>query len=227
VIHQTGTRIKASYGTGFKAPTLDELFHDYPAFNFFANPNLVPESSHGYDAGFDQAIAAGKITFGATYFRNNIRNLITDNADFTSYANIGRARTDGVESFVAYQPSKSLTLRVDYTFTEAIDEILNQELLRRPKHKASFNATWQATTRLSLHTTVLTVGDWADGNRDFSIPRLRAPGYTTADVAASFDLNSKLALFGRIDNLFNRRYQNPVGFQAPGLGAFAGVKLKL
>lgn len=227
VIHQTGTRLKASVGTGFKAPTLDELFHDYPAFNFFANPNLVPESSHGYDAGFEQSIAAARIEFGATYFRNNIHNLITDNADFTSYANIGRVRTDGVESFLSYQPSKALTLRLDYTFTEAIDELLNQELLRRPKHKASLNGTWQATPRLSLHATVLTVGDWIDGNRDFSIPRLRAPGYTTADIAAGFDINRNLTLTGRIDNLLNRRYQNPTGFQAPGLGAYAGVKLKL
>ncbi len=226
-IKATGTRLKASYGTGFKAPTLDELFHSYPVFGFFANPNLGPESSHGYDVGFDQALAHDTLTFGATYFRNNVHNLITDNADFTSYANIGRVRTDGVESFVAYQPTNTVLLRLDYTFTEAVDEILDQELLRRPKHKASLNANWQATQRVSLHTTVLTVGDWADGNRDFSIPRLRAPGYTTADVAASFDLTRNVALFGRVDNLFNRRYQNPTGFLHPGIGAYAGVKLKL
>ena len=227
VIKETGTRLKASVGTGFKAPTLDELYHSYPAFFFFANPNLQPESSHGYDVGFDQALAGGALTFGATYFRNIISNLISDNADFTTYANIGRARTDGVESFLAYQPLKTLTLRLDYTFTEAVDEILNEELLRRPKHKASLNVGWQATSRLSLHTTLLTVGDWADGNRNFSIPRLRAPGYTTADVAGNFDINSKLTIFGRIDNLFNRRYQNPTGFMHPGLGAYAGVKVSL
>lgn len=227
VIKETGTRLKASVGTGFKAPTLDELYHSYPAFDFFANPDLKPESSHGYDVGFDQALAGGALTLGATYFRNIISNLITDNADFTSYANVGRARTDGVESFIAYQPLKTLTLRLDYTFTEAVDEILTEELLRRPKHKASLNVGWQATRRWSLHTTVLTVGDWIDGNRNFSIPRLTAPGYTTVDVATNFDINSKLAVFARIDNLFDRRYQNPVGFMHPGLGAYAGVKVSL
>src|SRR5581483_311770 len=227
VIKATGTRLKASVGTGFKAPTLDELFHSYPVFGFFANPDLRPESSHGYELGFDQTLSSAQISFGATYFRNNIHNLITNNADFTSYANVGRARTDGVESFVAYRPTKAVTLRLDYTYTEAVDEILNQELLRRPKHKASLNGAWQDTTRMSFHTTVLTVGDWADGNRNFSIPRLRAPGYTTVDMAANFDLSEKLALFGRIDNLFNRRYQNPTGFLHPGVGAYAGVKLRL
>ena len=227
VIKETSTRLKASLGSGFKAPTLDELFHDYPAFDFFANPNLKPETSLGYDLGFDQTLAAATVSFGATYFHNNIRNLINDNADFTSYVNVGRARTDGVESFVSYQPLKTLTLRLDYTYTEASDTILDQELLRRPKHKGSLNVLWQATTRLSLDTRILTVGSWVDGNRDFSIPRLTAPGYTTVDVAANYDINSKLALLARVSNLFNRRFENPIGFQQPGVGAYAGIKLRL
>jgi vitamin B12 transporter len=135
--------------------------------------------------------------------------------------------TQGVESFVAYQPLQSLTLRLDYTYTEATDEILHEELLRRPKHKATLNGNWRATQRLSFNATVLTVGSWIDGNRDFSIPRLTAPGYTTVNLAASFDVNSKLAVFARIDNLFDRHYENPVGFLQPTLGAFAGVNVKL
>jgi vitamin B12 transporter len=227
LIRHTGTKLKASVGTGFKAPTLDEMFHDYPDFGFFANPNLKPESSVGYDVGFEQTGLGGALSFGATWFRNNVRNLIADNAAFTSYANVGRAVTDGVESFIAWQPVKTLTLRADYTFTEANDEILHQELLRRPKHKISLNAAWQANTRLSLHATVLTVSSWIDGNRDFSIPRFEAPGYTTADVAASYDITSRLAIFGRVNNLLDRRYENPTGFLQPGRGAFAGMKLKL
>jgi vitamin B12 transporter len=227
VINGTGTRLKASVGSGFKAPTLDELFHSYPAFNFFANPNLTPETSTGFDVGFDQTLAAAPLSFGATYFRINIRNLIDDNADFTSYVNIGRARTDGIESFVSYQPLETLTLRLDYTYTEAVDEILNQDLLRRPKHKGSLNAQWQATSRLSLNTSILTVGSWADGNRDFSIPRLTAPGYTTVDIAASYAINNNVALLARAANLFNRRYETPIGFQQPGVGAYAGVRVKL
>jgi vitamin B12 transporter len=227
LIKDSGTRLKASLGTGFKAPTLDEMFHDYPAFDFFANPHLQPENSTGYDLGFEQAVWGNTVSFGVTYFRNDIKNLITDNADFTSYANVGRAVTDGVESFVAWQPLRTLSLRADYTFTEATDAILHQELLRRPKHKIDLNARWQATSRLSLDATVLAVSSWVDGNRDFSIPRLQAPGYTTADLAANYDLTGKLAVFGRINNLFDRHYENPVGYLQPGLGAFAGIKVKL
>jgi len=226
LITETDTKLKASIGTGFKAPTLNQLFQSSPAFDFFANPNLKPESSVGWDLGVEQALAADRVRFGVTYFHNNIKNLIDDNADFTTDINVGRAVTQGVESFAFYQPIEALTFRLDYTYTEAMDEIADQELLRRPKHKGSLNAAWQATNRLSLSATVLSVGSWVDGNRDFSISRLNAPPYTTVDVAAAYRLNSTLSVYGRVTNLLDRHYENPVGFLQPGIGAFAGIKMK-
>jgi len=226
VIAGTGTKLKASLGSGFKAPTLSELYQDFPPY-FFANPNLKPETSTGYDVGVEQAIAGVALRVGATYFYNRMRNLITNNENFTSYANIGRAHSEGVESFAEYQPLKALTLRADYTYTEATDDVLNQELLRRPKHKASLNATWRPAHGFSASATVLTLGSWIDGNRDFSVPRLTAAGYTIVNLAASFDINEHFSVFGRIDNLFDRHFENPVGFLQPTLGAFAGVRAKL
>jgi vitamin B12 transporter len=226
VIQETGTKLKASLGTGFKAPTLSQMFQNFPDFDFFANPNLRPETSLGYDLGFEQSILGDTVRFGATYFRNNIKNLITDNADFTTDINVGRAVTQGAETFASYQPLRDLTFRLDYTYTQATDDILHEELLRRPKHKVDLNAAWHATDRLSLNATVLSVSSWIDGNRDFSIPRLTAPGYTTVDVAASYDLSGHLTLYGRITNLFDRHYENPVGFLQPSIGAFAGIRTR-
>jgi vitamin B12 transporter len=222
----TGTRLKASVGTGFKAPTLAELFQDFPPF-FFANPNLKPESSTGYDAGFEQALAAGSVRLGATWFYNRIRDLITADVTGTTWANVGRATTQGVESFAAYQPVKALTVRLEYTYTEASDDVLHQELLRRPKHEGTANATWQASPALLVNASVLWVGTWVDGNRDFSIPRLDAPGFTTVNLAGTYDISRALALFVRVDNLLDRHYQNPTGFLQPSLGAFAGIKVRL
>jgi vitamin B12 transporter len=225
LIGATGTKLKASVGSGFKAPTLSEMFQNFPNFGFFGNPNLRPETSVGYDLGFEQRLA-DSVQFGATYFRNNIKNLITDNADFTSYANVGRAVTDGVESFASYQPMQALTLRADYTFTQAYDDILHEVLLRRPKHKASVMAEWRPTGKLSIAPSVLYVGSWIDGNRDFSVPRLTAGGYTVANVAASYDLTDTLSIFGRVDNLTGRHYEEPVGFLQPSRGVYAGVKAR-
>ena len=226
LITETATKLKASVGTGFKAPTLNQLFQSFPAFGFFANPNLKPESSLGWDAGFEQALAADTLRFGITYFHNQIKNLIADSADFTTDINVGRAATQGVESFAVYRPLQILTLRLEYTFTQATDEISHQELLRRPKHKGSLNADWRPTARLLLNASLLSVGSWIDGNRDFSIQRLNAPAYTTVDLAAGYDVSSRLNVYARISNLLDRRYQNPVGFLAPNVGAFAGIKTR-
>jgi vitamin B12 transporter len=223
---ESGTKLKASIGTGFKAPTLNQLFQSFPDFDFFANPNLKPESSVGWDLGVEQSLAGDRWRFGATYFHNNIKNLIADSADFTTDINVGRAVTQGVESFAAFQPIQGLTFRFDYTYTQAMDEIADQELLRRPKHKGSLNAAWAATRRLSLNATVLSVSSWVDGNRDFSISRLNASPYTTVDMAAAFEVNGNLSVYGRVTNLLDRRYENPVGFLQPRIGAFAGIKTK-
>jgi vitamin B12 transporter len=223
LIKETGTKLKGSVGTGFKAPTLSEMFQSFPDFGFFANPNLRPETSLGWDLGAEQSLGDA-LTAGVTYFHNDIKNLIDTNA--TTYLNIGRAVTDGVESFVTYQPIKTLTFRLDYTYTQATDQTTLLELLRRPKNKESLNTNWQATDRLSLNATVLSVSSWVDTNRDGSIPRLNPPGYTTVDLAAAYDLSSHWALTGRVTNLLNRHYQNPDAFDQPTLSAFAGVKAK-
>jgi vitamin B12 transporter len=225
LIPKSGTKFKASFGTGFKAPSLTQLFVSFPAFNFFANPNLQPEESEGYDFGFEQALAEERFRFGATYFHNNITNLIAANATFTSLINIGAATTEGVEAFVSVAVTDRFKVRGDYTYTDAIDETTGLELLRRPEHKASLNLTWLPTDRLSFSATMLYVGSQVDGNRSFSIQRLDADEYFLVNLAADYDLSKGVTLFARIDNLFDRRYESPTGFQRPGFGVFAGIRV--
>ena len=223
----TDTKLKASVGTGFKAPTLSELYQSFPPF-FFGNPDLQPETSTGWDAGIEQGFRQGAWRVGATYFHISISNLITtDPFTGTTYANIGHVTTQGVESFIAYQPWQTLTLRADYTYTEATDDATQQELLRRPKNKGSFDAAWQITPVWLTTLDVLTVGTWVDGNRDFSVSRQDAPTYTTVNVATTYELTKRLALIARIDNLLDRHFQNPVGFQQPGFGIYGGIKATL
>jgi vitamin B12 transporter len=224
LIAETGTRLKASVGTGFKAPTLNELFVSFPAFFFFANPNLRPEHSFGYDIGFEQDVSPYRVQFGATWFHNDITDLIDENASFTMDVNVGKATTEGVETFIAWRPTTALNLRADYTYTDAEDDILHEELLRRPKDKASLNLAWQATRQLSISAEGLYVGPFIDGNRSFSIPRLTAAGYATLNLTANYALDPHLTLFGRITNLFDKQYQDPEGFLQPGIGVFAGAK---
>jgi vitamin B12 transporter len=222
---ETGTKLKASVGTGFKTPTLAELYENFPSFGFFANPDLKPETSIGYDAGFEQTVFAKRVTFGATYFHNNITNLININDTATSYVNIGKATTYGVETFIDYTPWAALSLHGDYTYLIAMDDILDTELLRRPKNKASLNTAWHITDRAVLSGTLLYVGPWVDVNRAGTVSGLAANGYTVVNLEGSYDLREGLTAYARIDNLLDRHYQDPLGFQRPGFGIFAGVRI--
>jgi len=225
LVPNLGTKLKASYGTGFKAPSLTQLFVSFPAFNFFANPNLQPEESEGYDFGFEQPLAGDRVRFGATYFHNDITNLINANATFTSLINVGQATTEGVEAFVFVAVTDRFKVRGDYTYTRAVDDTTGLELLRRPKHKASLTASWLPIDRLSLSATLLYVGSQVDGNRSFSIQRLDTDPYFIVNLAAEYNLNKSVTLFARIDNLFDKRYESPTGFQRPGFGVFGGVRV--
>ena len=225
-----GTKLKASVGTAFKAPSLAQLFQNTPAFGFFANPNLKPETSVGYDAGVEQSltdVVGADISGGATFFHNDIKNLIKANASFTTDINIGKAMTEGVETFLAWKVNDTLSLRADYTYTDAQDEIAHLQLLRIPRNKVSVTGDWQALHSLGLHATLLYVGPQIDGNRDFSIPRLKLDGYALLNLAADWRVDDNFTLFGRVDNAFDTDYQSPDGFLRPGIGAFAGIKASL
>jgi len=223
VIESTGTKLKASAGTGFKAPALQQLYG-----TFGGNAALKPETSFGYDLGVEQSFLDGAVTGGITWFQNNIKNLIVSGpAPKFQLVNVGRARTDGVESFIAWKALDTLTFRADYTYTDALDAGTKLALLRRPRHKASVGADWQASDDLSLNATLLYVGPQIDGNRDFSIPRLKMPDYVTIDLAASYRLTEKWSLFGRIENLTDTDYQSPDGFLRPRIGAYGGIKVNL
>jgi vitamin B12 transporter len=223
---ETGTKLKGSVGTGFKAPSLDQLYNNYPAYGFYANPNLKPETSFGVDAGFEQSLFAQRLSFGATYYHNDIRNLIEDNDTFTSYINVGHATTQGVESVVALHPVAPLTLRVDYTYTLAYDDDTQQELLRRPKNKVSLTGIWQATDKVQVSGQIVYVSSWLDNNRDgTNTEPLTAPGYVLVNIAGSYDLGHGLTAFARINNLLNEHYQEPLGYNRQGLGVFGGLRL--
>ena len=123
------------------------------------------------------------------------------------------------------RPVDWLWFRADYTYTDAFDATTNQRLLRRPRNKASFTAAWMPIEPLTLSATVLHVGEWIDGNRDFSIPRLVAPGFTVVNIAGDYRLNEYTKVFARIDNLFDERYEDPTGFLRPGFAVYAGMRL--
>ena len=204
---------------------------------------MKPEESRGWDAGFEQPIANGSFRFGSTYFHNDITNLIeavtTPTPGVESLGNIDQATTFGFENFAAWTISKTLNLRADYTYTVAKADstpgctsppCAGQELLRRPRDKASLTANWLVTDRLSFSGTLLYVSGWYDITRQTTAPDgfsqyVKAPGYTTVNLAANYAVRDDVTVFARIDNLLNRQYEDPLGFMRPGFGAYTGIRM--
>ncbi|HXY90733.1 MAG TPA: TonB-dependent receptor, partial [Xanthobacteraceae bacterium] len=181
----------------------------------------------GYDFGFEQSLWQKRVSFGVTWFRNDITNLIVFGPPPTfTFENIGRAKTHGIESFAAVQVTDRLQLRADYTYTIAIDADTGAALIRRPKDKVSVSAVWQPTDKLTLSATALWVSGWFDFDRFGLAPApFKSTPYNIVNLAANYVVGENVTLFGRIDNLFDQRYQDPVGFERPGFGIYCGVRL--
>jgi vitamin B12 transporter len=106
----------------------------------------------------------------------------------------------------------------------AQDQDTGSDLPRRPKHKATLQTDWTPIDKLHLSGTILYVSSWADINPQTFAPTT-AKAYGTVNIAASYDINARATVFARIDNLFNRQYEDPLGFLHPGIGAYAGVRV--
>lgn len=222
LILETQTKLKASYGTGFHAPSLNQLFDPLSG-----NRNLQPEESRGYDYGFEQNLLEKRVTFGVTWFRNDIDNLISfSNAFPFPFINVNKAKTSGYESFVSAKITDRLQLRADYTHTIAVDAITNTPLQRRPADKTSISAVWQAMDKLNVSATALWVSGWYDFDRfGLVFPAFKTSPYSIVNLAVNYAVNDSVTVFGRIDNLLDERYQNPIGFEKQGFGIYGGVRV--
>ena len=221
IIPVTETKLKASYGTGFKPPSLFQLFANIPFF--MGNPNLRPETSKGYDFGFEQPLFNDRFRFGLTRYGNKIENLIASDPTFTTLVNVDQSNIRGYEAFAALAVNSQLSFRTDYTYTR-IEATSDLAIVRRPPHKYSVTALWSPIMPLQLSATVVTTSGWRDLDR-VTFATIDQPGYATVNLAANYQINENVKAFGRIDNLFNRHYENPNGFLRPGLGAYAGISV--
>jgi vitamin B12 transporter len=230
-IQETGTRLRAAFGTAFKAPSLDQLYLDFPAFNFFANPKLKPERSVGGEVGIEQSLWGDRAKIGATFFRNDIRDLISSTscgAFCTTLANIGKARSQGIEASLEVRPWDQVSFRIDYTFNDTRDRVTNEPLIRRPRHTLDVSARWTPLPGLTIGAELAHRGGRTD--RDFAqfpSPITHLEAYRLVRFTTSYDIGEGVRLFGRIENLTNKRYDEPLGFQAPRLGAYVGVRVSL
>ncbi len=225
LIKETGTKMKGTFGTGFKAPTLYQLFSPPLWGDPVGNKDLKPEKSKGWDFGIEQELLKNKVALGATYFRNDFKNLVQYESG-QGYINIAKAKTEGVELFASAKPIDDLTLRINYTYTDTEDKTTGETLIRRPKNKIGFDLNYRFLKRGNANLGVIYVGKRDD--KDFSISpprRVKLDQYTLVNLAASYDISKNFQLFGRVENLLDKEYEEAKGFGTPGLSIFGGIKL--
>jgi vitamin B12 transporter len=218
-----GTTIRASYGEGFKAPTLYQLYSEY------GNLALRPERAHGWDAGVDQKLGS-HVVVSATYFDRDTRNLVEFAGDppradrpYGYYQNVDKANAHGIELGAAAKFG-GLSLNGNYSWIDARDRTpgatYGDPLIRRPHHTANADVgyTWDfglvTSVNLFRATHSLDVGD------------VVLAGYTLVGANAEMPIGHGLSLFGRVENIGNRHYETAYEYGTLGRSFYGGIRAK-
>jgi vitamin B12 transporter len=235
--------VRGSVGTSFKAPT---FFENFATGFTVGNPGLTPERSRSSELGFEYASPAERLTFGVTGFWQRFRNLIQYVSDVApgapNYQNLAAASADGVEFEAAVRLGARTSIRGSYTRldTKVTDAgadtgtsasfVKGDRLLRRPTHLATVGLH-QSYRGNAIDLTTTYTGDRDD--RDFSqFPAVPVvlKSFTRVDLA----IVSPLKPFGnvehpatvlRVENLFNKGYEQVLGFRSPGRTIFLGFRV--
>lgn len=225
-IESTGTRLRGSWGTGFHAPTIQDLY-----FPLFGNSELEPEKSSNWEIGIQQEMINKKVLIDLAYYRIDFRNLIQQSP--TGVENIGKARTQGVESWLEIHTNSPLSVKANYTYLDAKDRVSGNELPFRPRHQGNIGFLYTPMVNFIANLDINMVSSQAVTSDfillDGSLLQDRSPGYTRVDLSATYHLfGSSLGIqetrfFIKVKNLLDREYQEIPGFPAPGINFLAGI----
>ena len=213
-------RVFGSYATGFKAPSLYQLYSE------FGRLDLDPETSKGFDAGVETALFDTGVTARATYYHNSFDDLITFDPGTFLFENIAHAKTHGGEFSLEGNPSSSTLVRVTYTLLKTEDESTGDALLRRAKNKVGVHGTWKVNDKVNCGVDVEYVGPRDDNDfSTFPATRTSLHGYTLVGGNVSYTLSRTVELFARIENALDQNYEEVFGYGTLGVTAFGGIKV--
>ncbi len=226
-LEETGTKLRATYGTGFKAPSLFNLFD--PAYG---NADLRPEESKGWDVGVEQFLLNDKLTFEVSYFQNQFTDLFGSDTTFKTI-NLAKAETQGFEFGIKYKSNGFGVFNLSYTLTSTADKSENSldkelPLLRRPKEKASFSSFFFLNENLNLGFEVQYIGVRYD--KDFStypVQRVQLKSYTLVNMSASYKITSMFEIFAKLHNVFDKKYEEILGYGTERQSVYAGINFSL
>ena len=211
----SNTTFRASYGEGFKAPTLYQLFGDY------GNQNLLAETAKGWDAGVSHRFGK-RVELTANYFSRNTRNQIDFDLGTYTYSNLTKTYAEGVEVIADVNPIDSLRLSANYTYIESKDSNTGLDLRRRPQHTFSIRGDYVWDIGLATGATVRYSG--ASYENAANIDRLDS--YVLVDLTARYPINDAVEFTARVENLLDENYETARGYGVYPRAAYIGVRIK-
>jgi vitamin B12 transporter len=227
----TRTLMHASVSSAYTPPSIQDLYvfnAGSPFFGpFLPNPALQPETDLGWEAGVEQPLWDDRVTPSVTYFHNSVSNDI-ENVQLPSGAfineNLNRVTTDGVEVGLQVKPWSTVTLQGNYTYLNAVDDTSQMRLVRRPRNSLDFTGIWNPIDPLTLTLG----GNWVVGREDLDAitgAQEDAPDYFLLRASATYRINDHVSIWVRGENLTDRNYQPALGFFAPSIAGYGGIKI--
>lgn len=210
-------RWKASYGSGFKAPSL------YQTYSQYGSTTLRPEKSVGGDTGFE--LTGDTYSADLTLYANRFRDLIDFNLLTNRFFNQGRAETYGLE-FTTEKRIGLFHAQNALTFLRAYDPDSGLLLLRRPRWSDSVTLGAGRERLWAANLTFRYVGTRIDSNPTL-LTRQEMPAYYTLAADFFHSLSEGLRFVARGENLLDRNYQETSGYGVPALSAYAGIEADL
>ena len=226
-------RVRASLSNAFNAPAFAQL---RPTAFTVGSPDLRPEKSRSAEVSMIGSYDHDAVTLTATYFAQRFEDLIQfvsgPPPDFRgSYANLTGASSNGAEFELSVAPTSIVRTTASYTIVEPkvtrIDpgyeggDHVGDALLRRPTHSGSLVTSLGLSAGLNVGAAINYVGRRPDMDfSQFPSPRVTLPSYTKVDLSAELPLpvfrQGTVFINARVENVFDRHYQEVLNFAAPG-----------
>jgi len=215
LIDKLGLKIRGNYATGFKAPSLAQLYDAR-----YGNPDLQPEESESYDAGFDLSLFQGRVKYYFTYFHNDFDDLITFDYATWRYKNFESAESYGIETGATFYFLENLSASVNYTYTEGWEGKYD-DLSISPEHEVNANITYHALRgRFKMSADIYYVGERLAYDHKHKIDE-----YTRVDLSSSYKIHKNLKLWLKCENMFDEDYEGAAGYPAPGASVWGGIRI--
>ena len=213
------TTLRGAVATGYRPPSIDELFGNYPgAFPFVGNPDLAPEESLSYEIGLQQGFGNGG-SLSATLFRLEVDNFIQyqfESPVSTVRNTPGATVFKGLELAASYPLGGRATLTGAYTLTDA-EEASGDRVARVPRHDLSLSLTTQITDRLNAGLSLRHVADRPDDSGQVM------DDYTVVNASFRYEITETLEASFRIENLFDEQYQQVAGYGTSDRAFYVGL----